>query len=65
MSSEVEVIKNSFYELFRVNYRDVKGKRRYFKDLENLNGTVIRICAKGKGLYYYNSEEYIFLKREI
>ncbi|ERT69163.1 hypothetical protein HMPREF0202_00897 [Cetobacterium somerae ATCC BAA-474] len=62
MSSEIEVIKNSFYELFRVNYKDVKGKRRYFKDLENLSGTVIRICTKGKGLYYYNSEEYVFFE---
>lgn len=62
MSSEVEVIKNSFYELFRVNYRDIKGKKQNLADLENLSGMVIKICVKGKGLYYYNSEEYVFFE---
>lgn len=58
MPNEIEIIKNSFYKLFRVNYKDVKGKKEDSKDLENLGGTVIRICSKGKGLYYHNSEDY-------
>lgn len=59
MSSEIEFIKNSFYELFRVNYKDTAGIRQYFNDLENLSGIIVRICTKGKGLYYYSSEEYV------